>query len=132
MSQRKTYTLHEEDVERVSEYDAEHGYDSASKAVREIIRDHTRLRERCEELEREIESERARAEDLRRQLTAQNRRSGEVEEVVEYAREEKARRSDRDAREQRRRSVSILTRTWWRLAGEPPLETNEDGSAAGA
>ena len=100
-------------------------YDSLSEAVRETAK-------HVVELEAEIESERARAEDLRRQLAAQNRRSGEVEEVVEYAREEKALRSDRDAREQRRRSVSILTRTWWRLRGEPPLKANGDGSTADA
>ena len=96
-------------------------YASGSAAVREALRRFD-----------EIEAVRARRDDLRRQLAAQNRRSGEVEEVVEYAREEKALRSDRDAREQRRRSVSILTRTWWRLTGEPPLETNGDESAANA
>ena len=94
-------------------------YASGSAAVREALRRFD-----------EIEAVRARRDDLRRQLAAQNRRSGEVEEVVEYAREEKARRSERDAREQRRRSVSIVKRTWWRLRGEPPLETNGDGSVA--
>jgi Arc/MetJ-type ribon-helix-helix transcriptional regulator len=122
---RRTVSLDGEAITIYEEWVEADRYDSLSEAVRETAK-------HVVELEAEIESERARAEDLRRQLSAQNRRSGEVEEVVEYAREEKALRSDRDAREQRRRSVSILTRTWWRLTGEPPLngsavETEPEG-----
>jgi phage-related minor tail protein len=92
-------------------------FDSKADVVRHLIE-----RGRgADELEAELESERARAEDLRRQLTAQNSRSGDVEEVVEYVASEKELRSEQAAREQRRREASILTRTWWRLRGEPPL-----------
>jgi len=120
---RRTVSLDGEAITIYEEWVEADRYDSLSEAVRETAK-------HVVELEGEIEAVRARRDDLRRQLAAQNRRSGEVEEVVEYAREEKARRSERDAREQRRRSVSIVKRTWWRLTGEPPLETNGDGSVA--
>jgi septal ring factor EnvC (AmiA/AmiB activator) len=111
---RRTVSLDGEAITIYEEWVEADRYDSLSEAVRETAK-------RVAELEAELDSEQARAEDLRRQLAAQNSRSGDVEEVVEYVASEKELRSEQAAREQRRREASILTRTWWRLRGEPPL-----------
>ena len=111
---RRTVSLDGEAITIYEDWIEADRYGSLSEAVRETAK-------RVAELEAELDSEQARAEDLRRQLAAQNSRSGDVEELTEYVASEKELRSEQAAREQRRREASILTRTWWRLTGEPPL-----------
>ena len=79
-------------------------YASGSAAVREALRRFD-----------EIEAVRARRDDLRRQLAAQNRRSGELDQVVEYATGE----MEKQDRERERRDAPAWVRAKWWLFGRP-------------
>ena len=79
-------------------------YASGSAAVREALRRFD-----------EIEAVRARRDDLRRQLAAQNRRSGELDNVVEYANAELKKQD----RERERRDAPVWTRAKYWLFGFP-------------
>jgi Arc/MetJ-type ribon-helix-helix transcriptional regulator len=82
-------------------------YASGSAAVREALRRFD-----------EIEAVRARRDDLRRQLTAQNRRSGEIEEVVDYATGE----MEKQERDRERRDAPLWTRARWFVFGRPAVD----------
>jgi Arc/MetJ-type ribon-helix-helix transcriptional regulator len=105
---RRTVSLDGEAITIYEEWVEADRYDSLSEAVRETAK-------HVVELEAEIESERARAEDLRRQLSAQNRRSGELDQVVEYATGE----MEKQDRERERRDAPAWVRAKWWLFGRP-------------
>ena len=108
---RRTVSLDGEAITIYEEWVEADRYDSLSEAVRETAK-------HVVELEAEIESERARAEDLRRQLSAQNRRSGELDQVVEYASAE----MKKQERDRERRDAPLWTRARWFVFGRPAVD----------
>ena len=114
--QKVTFSLEEEQLDRIDEYQEENDISSRSEALRRFIDDyeelHTQYEElhtQCEELQTELEHERN-----RNRLILEQRE--EHTELVEYVQEERT-------AEQRWREAGLATRLKWRLFG---MDTGEE------
>jgi|APHM01.1.fsa_nt_gi hypothetical protein len=100
-----TVRLSEDMADRIAERSGETGeYETKIEAVRELIRQGERLEEAEQERDR-----------LREQLVAQSARIDDVEELLEYLKQERGVRE----RERERRRAPIWERAKWWVLGEP-------------
>ena len=129
---RVTVHVPEETVEELdSEAEAEEM--KRSEYLRKLIdtrHTHDNIRE---EYESKLEEYEAHIEDLQREIDRLRRERRQIleqreenQELVKFAQEERSLAKIREERERRRdqiRQANIVKRTWWKLAGEPDIET---------
>ena len=111
-----TFSLEEEQLEALEEFQEEHDISSRSKALRRFIEEYEELQGRYEELHTEYEQLETEVERQRNrnQLILEQRE--EHTELVEYVQEERS-------AEQRWREAGIGQRLKWRLFG---MDTDDD------
>lgn len=98
-----------EDVEELSDQE----FDSRSETLRHLIREGFRARE----LDQEIDSLEAELADLRSQLRARQDRERDVEELANFADQERELRRRRERLRLERESAGLLTRLRWYVRG---------------
>ena len=111
-----TFSLEEEQLEALEEFQEEHDISSRSKALRRFIEEYEELQGRYEELHTEYEQLETEVERQRNrnQLILEQRE--EHTELVEYVQEERS-------AEQRWREAGIGQRLKWRVFG---MDTDDD------
>ena len=108
---RISITLPEKHLKRLDELSGENKpYDSRSEAIREIIREYDHLQDRVSDLEDDVSALKAERDDLRRQLREVNSRNDDVDELMEYIREEKS--LQQEERERRNAPVWMRAKFW--------------------
>jgi hypothetical protein len=117
---RRAVTIDKDSSRLINEWIDDGRFELPAEAANWAIQQVDEAVRRVDELEGEIEAVRARRDDLRRQLAAQNRRSGELDQVVEYATGE----MEKQDRERERRDAPAWVRAKWWLFGRP--STAED------
>lgn len=114
-----TVSIDEDDVELLEDLQDEHDLANRSAAMRRVFeqyRENENLRSELQDLNMEIQ----RLQRERRQLLETRE---ENQELVKFAEEQRSVVREQREEDRRRRSANILKRTWWKLAGEPDLET---------
>ena len=99
--------------------------DSRAELLRELL-DEAR---EADALRSENEQLRSRIEEMRSRLAAANSHRDDVDELVEYVREERSLQERREAREAHRdrvRSASAVKRGWYWLVGRPDPPATTD------
>ena len=114
--QKVTFSLKEEQLDALEEFQQEHDIGSRSKALRRFIEEYEELQSQCEKLHtqcEQLETDLQRAQS-RNQLILEQRE--EHTELVKYVQEERS-------AEQRWREAGIGQRLKWRLFG---MDTDDD------